>query len=291
MDKLQKVNKLLELLQNDTLTPKDVEVLLLGVTNLLKVYKKNTEEINTKTVESLENTLLNVEEMLEQHNKTITVIIEGSKDIIDKEFTKKTKENTDINLTEMSKIKSEIESIFNALKQLDFKDGIDGTTPVKGKDYFTKEDKEQLLKDLKPEDITPEKIRDSLETLEGDDRLDAKYIKNIPNQFWGNGGRSISTEGGGSGGLTLTEIEVDLGNVPRSNGRFDITSTGLTVGKAVLISQANGPYTGKGTLADEAEMDGLVLSGKVTSATNIQCFWKSDTRVRSNFKFNYQVSS
>ena len=99
-----------------------------------------------------------------------------------------------------------------------------------------------------------------------------------------------STSGTNTGDQVLTEVEVDLGSTPRKSGKFNITGSGLVTGKAVAISQANGPYTGKGTRSDEAEMDGLIISGKVTSATNIECFWRSATRVKSNFKFNYQVS-
>lgn len=96
--------------------------------------------------------------------------------------------------------------------------------------------------------------------------------------------------GGGSGGLTLSTVEVNLGSTPRRSGKFNLTGSGLTVGKAVLIRQANGPYTNKGAFTDEAEMDSVEVSGKVTSATNIECFWRSRTLVARNFKFDYAVS-
>lgn len=88
-----------------------------------------------------------------------------------------------------------------------------------------------------------------------------------------------------------TTIEVDLGSIPRSSGKFNITSSGLTEGKSVVIQQASGPYTGKGTRTDEAEMDSINVLGKVTSATNIECFWSSRNKVKKNFKFNYFVSA
>lgn len=103
-------------------------------------------------------------------------------------------------------------------------------------------------------------------------------------------GQQITVNAAGGGGLTLTTIEVDLGTTKRT-GKFNITSSGLTVGKPVLVVQANGPYTNKGTLSDEAEVDALTISGKVTSATNIECFWKSLTSVKGNFKFDYAVSA
>jgi hypothetical protein len=97
------------------------------------------------------------------------------------------------------------------------------------------------------------------------------------------------TPGAGPGGLTLTTVEVNLGTYARRSGRFNITSSGLTSGRPVMIVKANGPYTGKGTRSDEAEMDGITVSGKTTSTTNIECFWQSSTKVRGNHKFDYAV--
>jgi len=90
----------------------------------------------------------------------------------------------------------------------------------------------------------------------------------------------------------LTTVEKDLGSVPRTSGKFTITGlSGLTTNKPVTITQAVGPYTGKGTRADEAEMDGLSVSAVVTSATEITAYWNSARRVKGNFKFNYFVGA
>jgi len=93
--------------------------------------------------------------------------------------------------------------------------------------------------------------------------------------------------------VTLLTAEVSLATAPRARrgGRFDIAGSGMTVGKPVLIGQANGPYTGKGTLEDEAEMDQVTVTGKVFSATVIRCYWESNHQVRGNFKFDYAVSA
>ncbi len=91
--------------------------------------------------------------------------------------------------------------------------------------------------------------------------------------------------------VTFTTIEVNLGNQRRRSGKFSITSSGLTIGKQVMIYQASGPYTGKGTLADESEMDGITVNGLVTSSTNIDCYWNCQTFVIGNFKFNYLINS
>lgn len=94
-----------------------------------------------------------------------------------------------------------------------------------------------------------------------------------------------------TGGITLGTVEVNVGAVPKSGGKFTIAGVGLTAGKPVLISQAVGPYTGKGTRADEAEMDQVNVAASVTDATTITAYWSSARRVRGNFKFDYQVSA
>lgn len=93
------------------------------------------------------------------------------------------------------------------------------------------------------------------------------------------------------GGLALLQVEVNLGTAPRKNGSFTISGAGMTVGKPVLIQQAAAVLTGKGTRADENEMDGIMVVGQVTSATVIRCYWSTPSFVRGNFKFNYQVSA
>jgi hypothetical protein len=97
---------------------------------------------------------------------------------------------------------------------------------------------------------------------------------------------------GGGGATTLTTVEKNLGSNPRRSGRFTITGlSGLTIGKPVSISQAVAPYTNKGTRADEAEMDGLIVNAVVTAVDTITAYWNSATRVRGNFKFNYFVGA
>lgn len=93
-------------------------------------------------------------------------------------------------------------------------------------------------------------------------------------------------------GWTLIEVEISLLSAPnaRRSGKFSISTSGLTASRHVNIIQVNGPYTGKGTRADEAEMDSINVTGKTTSTTNIDCFWSSIRRVRGNYKFAYRVS-
>lgn len=92
------------------------------------------------------------------------------------------------------------------------------------------------------------------------------------------------------GRLPLLQAEASLGSAPnaRYGGSFQITGlSGLGADYPVFMQQASGPYTGKGTRADEAEMDQVQVTAKVLNSTTIQCYWRSQRRVRGNFKFNY----
>jgi hypothetical protein len=96
------------------------------------------------------------------------------------------------------------------------------------------------------------------------------------------------------GGLTLTEVEKDLGTLPRYADTFDITGlAGLTAGKQVLIVQKAGPYTGKGDRQDEAEMDQVSATGYVVDANTIRAYWVCQPYsgpMSGNVKFGYAVS-
>lgn len=98
------------------------------------------------------------------------------------------------------------------------------------------------------------------------------------------------THAGGTA-FEMTTVEKDLGATARRSGTFTITGAGLVAGKPVLIQQAVGPYTGKGTRADEAEMDQVLVTAAVVDATTIRAYWKSEHFVRGNYKWNYAVSA
>ena len=58
----------------------------------------------------------------------------------------------------------------------------------------------------------------------------------------------------GGGGGSATTVEKDLGSVAVTQGKFTITDAAIGASSKVLVWQAPGPYTGKGTRADEAEL-------------------------------------
>jgi hypothetical protein len=86
----------------------------------------------------------------------------------------------------------------------------------------------------------------------------------------------------GGGGGSLTTVEVNLGATAKTGGSFTITDATISPTSKVLIVQAPGPYTGKGTLADEAEMDPIwcVASPGSGQAT---VRWRTQTMLAHDF--------
>lgn len=108
---------------------------------------------------------------------------------------------------------------------------------------------------------------------------------------YNDGANTLTVDAAGGGSPTWTNVEKDLGATARS-GKFTITGlAGLTIGKPVIMTQAVGPYTDKGTLADEAEMDEVSVNASVTGTDTITAYWKSQTFVKGNHKFNYLVGA
>jgi len=90
-------------------------------------------------------------------------------------------------------------------------------------------------------------------------------------------------------------VEKDLGTSPLFSGTFDITGlSGLTAGKPVYIQQAAGPYTGKGTREDEAEMDQAIITGYAVDANTIRAYWTAQPKsgpLAGNVKFAFIAGS
>lgn len=131
----------------------------------------------------------------------------------------------------------------------------------------------------------------TLPALQAVNGVTLSVLQGTSNFLRGDG--SYAEPAGGPGGSpTWATVEKDLGTVPLMSGSFTITGlSGQTIGKPVIISQAVGPYTSKGTRADEAEMDGIVAKGVITASSAATCYWNSSTFVKGNVKFDYIISA
>jgi hypothetical protein len=118
---------------------------------------------------------------------------------------------------EVESIVREIKKEATPVKGVDYKDGKNGRTPVKGVDYLTKEELDKIKREVKPvkgkdykdgkdgSPDTPYEIRDKLSSLKRNERLDAKYIKNLAKEV---GSVTITGVGGGTA-TSVTEHIAD----------------------------------------------------------------------------------
>lgn len=74
-------------------------------------------------------------------------------------------------------------------------------------------------------------------------------------------------------GATIKIVEIDLGSNPVTSGSFTFSDAAATGASKIRAWQEDGPYTGKGTNRDEAEMDALDCYG-VATALFITIHWR-----------------
>lgn len=90
---------------------------------------------------------------------------------------------------------------------------------------------------------------------------------------------TIAASGGGGGGsASATTVEVDLGPA-KFAGKFTITDAAITATSKVLCWQEAGPYTGKGTRADEAEMQPVQVIAVEPSTGTAVVKWQTPPMV------------
>lgn len=70
-------------------------------------------------------------------------------------------------------------------------------------------------------------------------------------------------------------VSRNLGNKPQWRDTFNIADSSILATSIVHVWQAPGPYFGKGTRADEAEMDHIHCTTEVVSAGVAKVYWRS----------------
>jgi len=79
----------------------------------------------------------------------------------------------------------------------------------------------------------------------------------------------------GGGGGSATTVEVNLSATATWCGKFTITDAAISGTSKVLVWQAPGPYTGKGTRADEAEMQPVSIIAAGPGAGSATVYWQT----------------
>lgn len=93
--------------------------------------------------------------------------------------------------------------------------------------------------------------------------------------FDDNTGKLIADGGPVPAGSSATEIEQDLGATAASSGKFAFADAAISATSKIMMWQAAGPYTGKGTLADEAEMQPVLVTAVVPASGSATVLWRT----------------
>jgi len=155
MEKLEKLKQLLILTQNDTITPKQVEEFLKLVLGVIKQSKDSFDKLSAENIATLKESIAYIEAFHEKH----TNILKDEKKSMVNEFER--------NITLLKGMIDKVKTI-KPINGIDGKDA-DETVIV-----------DKVLKKIpKVELDTPKQVRDKLETLKKDERLDISAIKGI----------------------------------------------------------------------------------------------------------------
>lgn len=85
----------------------------------------------------------------------------------------------------------------------------------------------------------------------------------------------------GGAGAGWTQIEANLGSA-NWRGKFTVIDATVSGTSKIIIQQAPGPYTGKGTRADEAEMD-FISCFAVPGSGQFTVHWRTQTMIGTDF--------
>jgi hypothetical protein len=113
--------------------------------------------------------------------------------------------------------------------------------------------------------------------LLGDYALILPVDDGTPNQVLTTNGAGVTSwTTPGAASLVATTVEKNLGSVPVWQGKFTITDAAITATSKVLVWQAPGPYTGKGSAlsADEGTMDPILITAVIPATGSAIVHWK-----------------
>ena len=267
------------------ITSEDIEQVLKGILTIMNSFKKDNQTLNKETTTIVENLLTKVIFEHEKLKDDVSQITSTSENKIS------------------SKLESTLEEVKGIVKQINAIE-----RPKDGKDADEEKIIESVLSQIKlPEQKetildTPEEIADKLESLKGDNRLDASAIKNLPEikggKFYGgsgikeiiagtgvtvdntNLGYPVVSSTGGGGASTLADVST--GSTDATKSLYTMTSTipvefKRSGGASLLYLDETNGRVGLGTTAPDKK---LTLSGGIGTGMS---FYNTDAPARANF--------
>jgi len=243
MDKqLEKLEKVISLIDTDYVTAEDFSASLIVLIEQLKNLEEKGEEALEETSKSLSSEIARIQQY---------IIKQG-----------------EVSTSDKTKLLEAIRALKQDIKDTsaDLKDRIYGIKLRKGEDG-KKGDKGDKGDNGSPDE--PKDIKKKLESLKGDDRLDAKAIKNLPNAT-----REIIREVGmtHAGAMETPVKDATTGLLlPKDASGSWLVNQGGSSGSLVL--ETNGTPNGSQTLLNLIEGTGIILTdggtGGVTIASDL----------------------
>jgi hypothetical protein len=242
--KLEKLNKFFEVLKEDTISAKEIEQFLLLVVDVIKKQRDSFDEISGIRIQEMNDAL---EAMEVEHQDVLENLHIRTKELLDT-------------------VKTEIEKARQIAEDIRLnkpKDGLNGADGKNGKDADEELIVERVMERVILPDVAtaitqePEAIRNSLELLEGEERLDASAIKNLP--------EAVQSVGGVMG---IAEIVAGSNiTIDRTNPRYPVVSV-----------------SGEGSSADfvNNEIPTGTINGSNTVFTTAYNFISSSTQLYLN---------
>ena len=172
MDNIDKLNTLLELMKDDTITPKEVEKFL---STLITIVNKNKEDISSLSDEMLSKVQGVIDSVYRDRTGIISEVDSKTQTLVD---------SID------SKLK-EAQDLLDQTKEIRLREISDGVDGINGKDGS-------------PD--TGVEIADKLEALTGEDKLDFSALKNVPEFKGGKSGGVVARNIYQMGDVSLTSL-------------------------------------------------------------------------------------
>lgn len=248
MDKLEKLNNLLNKIKKDVVTPKDIELFIVSFLAEIKKAKTDVALITEEKLKLIDVAISELESKHSEFFKKIDNDINSKETSLIDSFGNEVNSITENFTSDLDVLKNDFLSNFteakDLIKELRAIKVSDGYTPIKGVDYFdginpNPEDVVPFVLEQLPkvEETTGEQIIDLINDLplEDENKIDASHIKNLPkgDTFYGGSGiKEIIA------GTNITVTNTNLGYpVISSTGGGSSTFIGLTDVPATYTGQ------------------------------------------------------
>lgn len=289
MDKLDQIKKKIEEYQNKSAVTGDLKAFITLVLGVVKTAKENFDKTSKENIQVIQEA---VNYIGKEHSKLLKDVSQETESVKD-EFKTSIKE---------------VEKLIKDLKAIEYKDGEDGYTPVKGVDYYTDEEIKELKDDLSksiPLELTGEKIVDKINELDltPENQIDASHIKNLPKPEIVKGGgvrflqylADVSIQNPTDGQVLTWDGTNNRWNNEASAGGGAVDSVNGQTGVVVLdaddiddtstTNKFNITHTGDVTGASALTIDKTAITGKTAvTALGTDYVLISDTSDSGNLK-------